>query len=341
VDCCITSPPYYMQRDYGTGEWKGGNKECRHEAASIRIREKCKCGAIRVKDLQIGQERTPEEYIERLKEVFREVKRVLKETGTLFVVIGDTYNGSTRNGGRERVTGIEKARKGKLGAGLRLKNISEKSLIGIPYRFVLMMIEEGWILRNSIIWVKTNAMPESVKDRYVRAHEHVFFFSKKKRYYFNHEQAKEPALSYRGAEEARQEAGVLFKNEEDKLYVEKEEDRRGLQRGYKGKEGRTGLSEQYHGKMIRTYEKRNKRDVWEVGTVCAVMEHYAVYPEKLILPMVLSCCCEGGIILDPFMGSGTTGVVAVKNNRGYIGCELEKRYVKMAEERIKAELGLF
>jgi len=311
VDCCVTSPPYYMLRDYG--EFEG----------------------------QIGLEATPEEYIEKLLIVFREVKRVLKEEGTLWVNIGDSYNGSGKNNGNTKPSFDKQASNTASHAVkiLKLKSMAPKSLIGIPWRFALAMMNDGWILRQDIIWSKPSVMPESVKDRFCKSHEYIFLFTKKPIYYFNFQHALEPATGYDGRKNETVTNGefdqVVWGHEAGK----KRE--RWPQRGYITKDGKTGLTEQHHGVSIPTNPLRTKRDVWVVASEPSELNHFAMFPQRLILPCIMCGCPENGIVLDPFLGSGTTAVVAIKNLRRYIGCEINPEYIKIAEQRIANEKGLF
>ena len=275
VNCCITSPPYYGLRNYNA-------------------------------EGQIGIEETPEMYIEKLISVFNEVKRILRNDGTLWVNIGDSYAGSGKGGQSEN----KKSKNwqpvySNHGATYGLK---PKDLIGIPWMLAFALRENGWYLRQDIIWNKPNPMPEPVTDRCVKAHEYLFLLSKSKKYFFDSKAIQEPAI-------------YAFDNR-----GERGDNRRGTE--CNSVNGATG-------------EYRNKRDVWTVTTEPLGVAHFAIYPQKLILPCVLCACPENGIILDPFMGSGTTAVVAVKNLRNYIGCELNPDYIKIAETRIQNEKGLF
>ena len=312
VDCCVTSPPYYFMRDYG---------------------------GI---DGQIGLEDTPEEYIKKLILVFNEVWRVLKNAGTLWVNIGDSYNGSRKNNGNTKpITNTKQAFNTASHAtkNKNLKSMAVKSLIGIPWRFAFAMMDAGWILRQDIIWAKPSVMPESVKDRFCKAHEYVFLFTKKPNYYFDHKHALEPATGYDGRKEETVARGEFDQEVWGAPAGERRE--RWPQRGYTTKDGNTGLSQQHHGQNIPTNPLRTKRDVWMVPSEPSELNHYAMFPQKLILPCVLCGCPENGIVLDPFLGSGTTAVVAVKNLRKYIGCEINPEYIKIAERRILEERGLF
>lgn len=248
VNVCVTSPPYYNLRDYGIAG-------------------------------QIGREDTPDEYIENLVSAFREVRRVLKKDGTLWVNIGDSYTGGNRKSrDRDRkVQGREMAIRKPTPEGLK-----PKELLGIPWRLAMALQADGWYLRSDIIWNKLNAMPESVKDRPTRSHEYIFLLSRSQKYYFDMERIKEPCVTPKGK------------------------------------------------------KWRNKRDVWAVGTTGFKGDHFAVFPEKLIEPCILAGCPEGGIVLDPFTGSGTTGVVAMRLNRGFVGIEINTNYSKIAAERMNA-----
>jgi len=327
VDSCITSPPYYGLRDYGTGEWVGGDPNCPHRRMS-KYSEKTTtghkqeelignvgdaiyktvcplCGAVR-EDKQIGLEETPEEYIKKLVAVFREVKRILKPEGTLWVNIGDSYNGNkTGNTEVNKHKGaVTDSFKKKLWDGAKCKD-----LIGIPWMLAFALRADGWYLRQDIIWHKPNPMPESVKDRCTKSHEYIFLLSKSPKYYFDYEAIQEEAIC-------------------------KDDRRAGLGHiDYDGKRGgnQTSLGQQ---SFVSISEYRNKRDVWSVIPSHYKEAHFATFPEELVTPMVLAGCPKDGIVLDPFMGSGTTGAVAVLNKRHYIGCELNQEYIEMANRRI-------
>lgn len=339
VDCCITSPPYYALRDYGTGTWVGGDPNCPHkntelstrfirtmtDTSSIQktnlgsdVREYVKvcpdCGAVR-EDKQVGLEETPEKYIERLVTIFHEVKRVLKNEGTLWVNIGDSYwGGGWRNAEFNENSGdIQKGSMGthcgKTMPALKgnYKDIKSKDLIGIPWMLAFALRNDGWYLRQDIIWHKPNPMPESVKDRCTKSHEYIFLLSKSPKYYFDHEVIQEDC-NYPNAN------GMKFGGDKYGKDV----------KGF----------EIYSGNEYSANGKRNKRDVWSVIPSHYKEAHFATFPEELVFPMLLAGCPKGGVVLDPFMGSGTTAVVAKANHRNYIGCELNPEYVKMAEDRI-------
>jgi site-specific DNA-methyltransferase (adenine-specific) len=251
VQMCVTSPPYYNQRDYGV-------------------------------DGQIGREKTPNDYVARLVQVFDEVKRVLKDNGTLFINIGDTY--------------------------------VYKELVGIPWRLVLALKDCGWILKNDIIWNRVNPMPESVKNRFTKSHEYVFFFSKSEEYLFN--QQKEPCSE---------------SNVKDFLR------RKTLNNKSKGKgsyeDARPDLSRSRADYMPKDF-MRNKRDVWTVQQQPFTGGHFASYPPNLIRPCVLAGSNPGDVVLDPFMGAGTTVLVCQEEGRKWVGIELNAEYAKIAKMRI-------
>ena len=289
VNCCITSPPYYGLRNYNA-------------------------------EGQIGLEETPEAYIESLVIVFNEVKRILRDDGTLWVNIGDSYAGSGKgawsNKDNQKENYIPDNNSPQCKMNKIWNGIKPKDLIGIPWMLAFALRADGWYLRQDIIWNKSNPMPESVTDRCVKAHEYLFLFSKSARYYFNNKVIQEPATTTPCIRNRINERSNI------KLPGDKHRYSPGAREYTKG-----GL--------------RNKRSVWTVGTEPLNFGHFAVYPQKLILPCVLCACPENGIILDPFMGSGTTAVVAIKNLRNYIGCELNPDYIKITEKRIESEKGLF
>ena len=293
VDCCVTSPPYYALRDYGA-------------------------------EGQIGLEETPEQYIQRLTNVFREVKRVLRDDGTLWVNIGDSYAGSGK-GAWDR-TDIQKEAYVPKPNGLEAKvskvpnGCKPKDLIGIPWMLAFALRSDGWYLRSDIIWHKPNTMPSSVKDRCTSSHEYIFMLSKSPKYYYDADAIKEPCVNGDPAS-PRGSKGTKTKNS----------GRRDKQ-GELGKQTYTGFNERYFSRPALTH--RNKRDVWTVTTKPYKGSHFATFPPDLIEPCILSGSRVGGVVLDPFMGSGTTCMVAKQNGRGYIGIELNPEYVELAKKRI-------
>ena len=319
VQTCVTSPPYYGLRDYGTGTWVGGDPECSHKRDSKHsdktitghantdlvvgdaiYKSTCpKCGAVR-EDLQLGLEETPEEYIATMVDVFRHVKNILADDGTLWLNIGDSYAGSGGSGNQfgQLEKGLTKYKQGGKPQDFGCK---PKDLIGIPWMLAFALRADGWYLRQDIIWHKPNPMPESVQDRCTKAHEYIFLLSKSQKYYYDIESIKEPAI-YAGDDRGA-----------------RTDSRRGTEAN--SMSGVTG-------------ENRNKRSVWTVTTKPYSGAHFAVFPSDLIEPCILAGAPTGGIVLDPFMGSGTTAQVAQHLGRQYMGCELNLAYKKLQDQRL-------
>ena len=279
INCCVTSPPYWGLRDYGV-------------------------------EGQLGLESTPEEYVAKMVEVFREVKRVLRDDGTLWLNLGDSYAGNCSQASNNGRAGFGNARErlvNRKGEGLK-----PKDLVGIPWMVAFALRADGWYLRSDIIWYKPNTMPESVRDRPTKAHEYIFLLTKSKRYYYDNEAIKEDA-----------------KPESEKRY------RSTFHTGKKeiSGQGRPGNTSNTPGYKKWT-GKRNKRSVWTVIVKPFKEAHFATYPPDLIEPCILAGCPEGGVVLDPFMGSGTTALVAMQNQRNFIGFELNPEYIKLAKKRI-------
>jgi DNA modification methylase len=285
IQTCITSPPYWGLRDYGHGE-------------------------------QIGLEQTPQDFVESLVSVFREVKRVLKDDGTLWLNLGDSYASA-----KDSKASPDSLRTGQGTAvataanrnpeNLKAAGIKNKDLVGIPWRVAFALQADGWYLRQDIIWAKPNPMPESVKDRCTKSHEYVFLLSKSPQYFFNNQAIKEIGTGR---------SGTWSK---------------------KTHEARIG-----HGAFKKEYTPpkdglRNKRDVWFITTKPFKGAHFAVMPEALVEPCVLAGTKMNDFVLDPFTGSGTVAIVALKNNRNFIGFELNCDYVKIAEERITNSNPMF
>lgn len=329
VNCCVTSPPYWGLRDYGTATWIGGDAECDHRGEPMRTRayvnqncgtgddvknaencqfykEQCpKCGAVR-KDRQLGLERTPEEYVTRMVEIFREVRRVLKADGVLWLNLGDSYAGGGRAGkdGVQKWGGIEKSDNRKYGAPQVVPSgLKPKDLVGIPWRVAFALQADGWWLRQDLIWHKPNPMPESVRDRCTKSHEYIFMLTKSARYYFDSDAIKENTESVCTRKRA---SAFRQQNESDSQTI--------------------------------TTIGRNKRSVWTVTTKPFKEAHFATFPRDLIRPMIQAGCPDQGIVLDPFMGSGTTAVEAIYQDKRYIGIELNPKYCDIAVKRIESEL---
>ena len=300
VHTCITSPPYFGLRAYGGG------------------------------DAEIGQEETVDDYVNKMTEVFRAVRRILRDDGTLWLNLGDSYMAAKNCSPPPQTIGGQRGMPSDFVPPNRRdqRGLKGKDLIGIPWRVALALQADGWYLRQDIIWHKPNPMPESVEDRCTRAHEYIFLLSKKPHYYYDFEAIKEPlAESSIGRAERKknliERTGKGTLGKQIKEGVNKDHGYAGLALGRNGK---TGYSED---------GKRNKRSVWTVNTRGYKGAHFAVYPEDLIVPCVLAGCPVGGTVFDPFTGSGTTAVVALKNGRNYIGTELNPDYVKIAEDRIR------
>lgn len=276
VQTCITSPPYFGLRDYGV-------------------------------DGQIGLEQSPEAYVAKLVEVFREVKRVLMDDGTLWLNLGDSYAGS----GKGQYLDGENDPKKKKTKGMKLNNgnvplgLKPKDLMGIPWRVAFALQADGWYLRQDIIWHKPNPMPESVTDRCTKSHEYIFLLSKSNKYYFDNEAIKEHANP-------------------DSTVRDRDNTR------LNNTPGRTKMA----GLKVNDYETRNKRSVWTVTTNPTSIAHFATFPPDLIEPCVLAGCPVSGTVLDPFGGSGTTGGVAMKHGRKAVLCELNPEYVGIMEQRV-------
>ena len=293
ISMCVTSPPYYGLRDYGS-------------------------------DQQIGTEETPAVYIERLVAVFREVRRVLREDGTLWVNIADCYAGSGKGVSSRPVAeqNVNKQTYLMEADGVPTKmphvwdGIKPKDMIGIPWMLAFALRADGWYLRSDIIWNKINCLPESVRDRPTKSYEHIFLLSRSPRYFFDADAIKEPIT---------------------------EESRKRYQRGrsegskYGAFSGDQCINGSDYGERMRGQKLRNKRDIWHISTNSYRMDgHFAMFPEKLVEPCILAGSQEGGIVLDPFFGSGTTGAVAKRLGRRFIGIDLNPDYCRMAQQRIDA-----
>lgn len=288
VHCCVTSPPYWGLRDYGH-------------------------------DGQIGLESTPDAYVARMVEVFREVRRVLREDGTCWVNLGDSYAGG---GGfcptaPSNLAGSKQTTQGSKSGGIKPQGaIKAKDLVGIPWRVAFALQADGWWLRQDIIWHKPNPMPESVRDRCTKAHEYVFLLTKSERYYYDAQAVSEAVACVRGPGNKKPLKGV----EED---GEKHRTRAGLHKA----------AERW--REEGPPESRNRRSVWTITTKPYSGAHFAVMPSDLVEPCIKAGCPEGGTVLDPFAGSGTTLAVAAELGRSGIGCELNPEYIALAERRIK------
>jgi DNA modification methylase len=285
VACCVTSPPYFGLRDYGNDE-------------------------------QVGAEETPAEFISTLVDIFREVRRTLRDDGTLWLNLGDSYAGA---GGHMSTSPMQATNRGSLHSLAPKFDRPAKNLLGIPWRVAFALQDDGWFLRSDIIWAKPNPMPESVLDRPTRSHEYVFLLTKSANYYYDAAAVAEPAVSWEG---------------------EKADPRAGAGRiAYAGK--RDSGDEYLQEAFVVVNETRNRRDVWTLPPEPYKGAHFAVMPTELIKPCVLAGSQEGDLVLDPFTGSGTVGVVALRRNRDFVGVELNPDYAKMAANRIRDDGPLF
>lgn len=309
VDCCITSPPYYGLRDYGT-------------------------------EGQIGLEETPEQYVDKLVEVFGEVKRVLKDEGTLWLNIGDSYMSKPKSNydgkGKslnDKSYGTGDTTLGYKQSGDKFKALlsggvyKNKDLIGVPFLLAFALRADGWYLRQDIIWHKPNPMPEPAKDRCVKSHEYIFLLSKSEKYYFDYKAIQEQATSVDDLQRRVENGKEEWKNNLAQTTYSVS----GV-----GRDRRELYSKSESGEYMR-----NKRDVWSVNVKPDTYAHFAVFPEDLIKPCILAGCPRDGVVLDPFMGSGTTARVATIMNRNYIGFELNPEYVKISDRKVMVTPDLF
>lgn len=339
VHCVVTSPPYWGLRDYGVAG-------------------------------QLGLEATPYEYIDKMVAVFREVRRVLRSDGTLWLNMGDSYSNDTKWGGQSGGKNYTSAAGGYQGQRVRrgkdcdpkrgaaaygqpmqnnFSGLKPKDLVGMPWRLALALQADGWYLRSDIIWSKPNPMPESVTDRPTKSHEYIFLMSKSERYYYDAEAIREEASG--GPADAP-------RNQWDtKDYaVPGQKPQKRLSRHLPGNRTHRGATAYANGAVehrtkvgLVTYsakmreigvppEKRNKRSVWTVATQPFSEAHFATFPEELIRPCILAGCPPGGTVLDPFFGSGTTGLVARSQGCKYIGIELNAEYIRIAAKRLSQEV---
>lgn len=291
VQCCVTSPPYFGLRNYNV-------------------------------EGQIGLEPTPDEFVQKLVSVFREVKRVLRDDGTLWLNLGDSYSGSGKgvwDVPEERKTKVKETYRPSTNPVKTYTGLTPKNLIGIPWRVAFALQADGWYLRQDIIWHKPNPMPESVKDRCTKAHEYIFLLSKSAKYYFDSEAIKEPySESY-------------TKDPRHKNPKAKHENWKDYSAQGAGVQTPTQLHDNMFTKEVGT--GRNKRSVWTVTTKPFKGAHFATFPLGLIEPCILAGCPKDGLVIDPFNGAGTVGVAAMKHSRKYLGIELNPDYCKITLDR--------
>ncbi len=344
IDCVVTSPPYWGLRDYGTASYEGGDPDCKHTITDGIVDNKnnklierpdrasdkkncVKCGAKRI-DKQLGLEPTYQEHIQNIVELFKVIKPKLKDSATVWLNYGDSY-AATINGTKVKDMKKNWGRKADDRTFVDKPfctiqgSLKQKDLVMIPNRIAIALQEDGWWIRSEIIWHKPNPMPESTKDRPTQCHEKIWLITKNKKYYYDAEAVREPCQN---------------------------ETIRRMTLGNKGKIGNNKNSTGW--KQLNNYwgseqsvkdanKGRNRRNVWTITTKPFKDAHFATFPKDLIEPCIKAGCPENGIVLDPFGGSGTTGIVAVENNRKAILIELNKDYIHIAKKRINKELGLF
>jgi len=316
VHCVVTSPPYFGLRDYGV-------------------------------DGQMGLEETPDAFVAGMVGVFREVRRVLRDDGTLWLNLGDSYANDTKWGGATSGKHVS-ALRGDTGIGRRRTNtgLKAKDLIGIPWRVAFALQADGWYLRQDIIWSKPNPMPESVRDRCTKAHEYIFLLSKSQRYYFDAEAIAEPLaassvkrLSQPSLAQQAGSARVPGKTNGNMKAVRAKGNRKTFRGGGAYTQGRSfdndaTVTNDSVGNAPNARDTRKRRSVWTVATRGFKDAHFATFPPDLIEPCILAGCPKGGVVLDPFGGAGTTGMVAQRQNRNAILVELNPTYAAMARDRV-------
>lgn len=294
VQTVVTSPPYFGLRDYGV-------------------------------EGQLGLEKSPEEFTESLVDVFREVRRVLRDDGTLWLNLGDSYN--AYNGNRGYAVGLSKNRHEIMpalpsGHGLTCKSMKAKDLIGIPWLVAFALRADGWYLRSDIIWSKPNPMPESVQDRPTRAHEYVFLLTKNPKYYYDSAAIRTP---YAASTEKQFEQAYTGEATKDFTAA-------GAQNA---SDVKRRIVDKQRGQDKQVQRGANKRSVWHISPQPYRGAHFATFPEKLVEPCVLAGSKPGDYVMDPFTGSGTVGAVACRLDREFVGIELNPAYIELAEDRIR------
>lgn len=401
VQVCVTSPPYWGLRDYGTGKWEGGDPSCDHSKSTSDksgpdspfsrsnnvnhssegwIGKICgKCGARKI-DNQFGLEPTPQEYVEKMVAVFEEVRRVLRKDGTLWLNMGDSYAGNCgaqgRQGKSEELAGRSACAERQIAAAAKkehntgstknLGGLKPKDLCGIPWRLAFALQTAGWYLRCDIIWSKPNPMPESVKDRPTKSHEYLFLLAKSERYYYDaaaiRERISDASIKRISEPSFQQQTGG------EKDYSHGTNQSRSARRAVEnfskkvkkptgwatGKDHSTmnwakekGYGEVKEGNAPDRYSDldietmknmgRNKRSVWEIATYPCPEAHFATFPPALVEPCILAGSRSGDVVLDPFSGSGTTGDIALRHGRKFIGFDLNEKYCReLAAPRLAA-----
>jgi DNA modification methylase len=322
VHCCVTSPPYYGLRDYGVAG-------------------------------QLGLEAAPDEYVAAMVGVFREMRRVLRSDGTLWLNIGDSYANDGKWGGHTGGKHVKALHDSPIGRNKRYTGYKPKDLIGIPWLLAFALRADGWWLRQDIIWAKPNPMPESVTDRCTKAHEYLFLLSKSERYHYDAAAIAETSITEdprrpytsegawqldgRPAEQRHggERRGGIGSKGNAKTF------RGGVYTGGLSFDNGTPMERDSHGNAPNEAMSRNKRSVWTIATAPFPSAHFATFPPALVEPCILAGCPVGGTVLDPFLGAGTTALVADRLGRTAIGIELNESYALMAKRRIERDAGLF
>lgn len=299
VHTCVTSPPYWALRDYGVVG-------------------------------QIGLEPTVPEFLARMVAVFREVHRVLRDDGTCWVNLGDTYNGSGLSGGRAIAENNgQMVHRGAIGKGtVKATGLKPKDLVGIPWRVAFALQDDGWYLRQDIIWHKPNPMPESIRDRCTKAHEYIFLLSKRPKYYFDFAAMQEPVSGTAHARGSGINTKIRTPGANSRIHIDRDPSHQ-TEAKIRAKQNRS-----FSAAVTGLVSTRNKRSVWSVGSSPYKGAHFATFPPALIRPCVLAGAPVGGVVLDPFAGSGTTGAVAIEHGRNAVLIELNPNYVPLIEERL-------
>lgn len=354
---CITSPPYWGLRDYGLEPvvWDG-DPECSHEwlnterklhRGSTASDKALSVGGAFHGDKSVndsycvhcgawlgclGLEPQPEMYICHLVQIFSEVKRVLKDDGTLWLVIGDSYNAG-RNGGHPGGTKQWKVEQGKYNtrSGVNALGLKPKDMVLIPFRLALALQADGWWIRSDIIWHKKNVMPSSVKDRPTTDFEHVFLLAKSRRYYYDQDAIREPHKTKENRASGMARQATQYRAKANRKYTDEAASMAGSSQSMNG----------HSGNSLGHPKGRNKRTVWAVNTRPYKEAHYATFPPALITPMILAGSAEGDIVFDPFAGSGTTLAEAKRLGRHYCGIEANPHNLPLIEKRIRNEVTQF
>lgn len=324
VHCCVTSPPYFGLRDYG------------HAG-------------------QIGLEPTPAEYVAQMVEVFREVRRVLRDDGTLWLNLGDSYVASAcgvKAGGVSKASGLNGAGSAKYSATLEAGHgnavdktrfgLPAKNLIGIPWRVAFALQADGWYLRQDIVWHKPNPMPESVRDRCTKAHEYVFLMSKSERYYWNHDAMQEPATADHGPGNRSHKGQTAYEDGDERQRTKRDSFKRDDSERAAAMPGQSmGTHRPERDESAYPTDTRNKRSVWTIATQSFSEAHFATMAPELAETCIKAGCPVGGTVLDPFGGAGTTALVADRMQRDAVLCELNPEYIDIARRRISGDAPLF